>query len=82
MADPIWKHWITQLTTATRLIRYDDSGNGLSDWEVKEMSLDLCVRDLETVVDSARVDRLPSWDLQAVRLRFPMRYATRNARAI
>jgi len=36
--SPIWKHWITQLTRHHRLIRYDERGNGLSDWEVKEMS--------------------------------------------
>jgi pimeloyl-ACP methyl ester carboxylesterase len=31
--------------------------NGLSDWEVREMSLELWVRDLETVVDAAGVAR-------------------------
>jgi pimeloyl-ACP methyl ester carboxylesterase/DNA-binding winged helix-turn-helix (wHTH) protein len=55
--SPIWKHWIEQLTQYHRLIRYDERGNGLSDWDVRDMSPELWVRDLETVVDSARVDR-------------------------
>ena len=55
--SPIWKHWIAQLTRHHRLIRYDERGNGLSDWEVQDMSLELWVRDLETVVDAAGVDR-------------------------
>ncbi len=55
--SPIWKHWIEQLTQYHRLIRYDERGNGLSDWGVQDMSPELWVRDLETVVDSARVDR-------------------------
>ena len=55
--SPIWKHWIEQLTRHHRLIRYDERGNGLSDWEVQDMSLELWVRDLETVVDSAGADR-------------------------
>jgi pimeloyl-ACP methyl ester carboxylesterase/DNA-binding winged helix-turn-helix (wHTH) protein len=55
--SPIWKHWIEQLTQYHRLIRYDERGNGLSDWDVRDMSPELWVRDLETVVDSASVDR-------------------------
>ena len=55
--SPIWKHWIAQLTMHHRLIRYDERGNGLSDWDVRDMSPELWVRDLETVVESARLDR-------------------------
>ena len=55
--SPIWKHWIAELTRHHRLIRYDERGNGLSDWEVRDMSMGLWVRDLEAVVDAAGVDR-------------------------
>jgi pimeloyl-ACP methyl ester carboxylesterase len=41
------------------LIRFDARGNGLSDWEVEELSLDAWVRDLETVVDAAGIERFP-----------------------
>ena len=55
--SPIWKHWIAQLARHHRLIRYDERGNGLSDWEVRDMSPELWVRDLETVVEAAGVSR-------------------------
>jgi serine/threonine protein kinase/alpha-beta hydrolase superfamily lysophospholipase len=55
--SPIWKHWLTELPKHNRLIRYDERGNGLSQWDVKEMSFALWVRDLETVVQAAGVDR-------------------------
>jgi len=55
--SPLWKHWIDELTRHHRLIRYDERGNGLSDWEIGEMSLELWVRDLETVVEASGVGR-------------------------
>ena len=41
------------------LIRYDERGCGLSDWNVGELSFEAWVRDLETVVDATGVDRFP-----------------------
>src|SRR5262245_15767212 len=38
------------------LIRYDERGCGLSDWDVGEISLDAMVSDLGTVVDAAGLD--------------------------
>ncbi|HEY6251473.1 MAG TPA: alpha/beta fold hydrolase [Candidatus Angelobacter sp.] len=55
--SPIWKHWLAELTKHHRLIRYDERGNGLSQRDVKEMSLELWVQDLETVVEAAGVER-------------------------
>ena len=55
--SPVWKHWIAELTKHHRFVRYDERGNGLSDWEMKDLSLKAWVQDLETVVDAAGVDR-------------------------
>jgi DNA-binding winged helix-turn-helix (wHTH) protein/pimeloyl-ACP methyl ester carboxylesterase len=55
--SPVWKHWIAELTKHHRFVRYDERGNGLSDREVKDISLEAWVQDLETVVDSAGLDR-------------------------
>jgi len=55
--SPVWKHWIAELTEYHRFVRYDERGNGLSDWEVKDISLEAWVQDLETVVDAAGLDR-------------------------
>jgi class 3 adenylate cyclase/pimeloyl-ACP methyl ester carboxylesterase len=57
--SPVWRHVVRGLARDHTLIRYDARGNGMSDWEVETLSLDAWVRDLETVVDSAGVDRFP-----------------------
>src|SRR5713226_3526903 len=41
------------------LIRYDARGNGMSDWDVDDISLDAWVSDLECVVEANRVERFP-----------------------
>lgn len=55
--SPIWSHWIGELTRHHTVIRYDERGNGLSDWDVKDLSFEAWVEDLETVVDTAGVER-------------------------
>ena len=54
--SPIWRHWLAELTDGHRLIRYDERGNGLSDWDALDLSLDAFVDDLETIVEAAQVD--------------------------
>jgi pimeloyl-ACP methyl ester carboxylesterase len=46
-----------ELAAEHRLVRYDTRGNGLSDWDVDDISFDAFVRDLEGVVEAARLDR-------------------------
>jgi pimeloyl-ACP methyl ester carboxylesterase/DNA-binding winged helix-turn-helix (wHTH) protein len=55
--SPVWRHWLRDLGKHHTFIRYDERGNGLSDWDVEDMSLEAWVRDLETVVDAAGVER-------------------------
>lgn len=55
--SPVWRHWLRELTRENRLVRYDERGNGMSDWDVADLSFDSFVDDLETVVDAAGVDR-------------------------
>ena len=57
--SPIWRHVFRGLSREHTLIRYDARGNGMSDWDVDELSLDAWVSDLETVVDAAGVERFP-----------------------
>ena len=52
-ASPVWRHWIAFLSKHFRLIRYDERGCGMTDWDVRDMSLGRRVRDLETVADAA-----------------------------
>jgi pimeloyl-ACP methyl ester carboxylesterase/DNA-binding CsgD family transcriptional regulator len=55
--SPLWRPWLEALGETNRVIRYDERGAGLSDWEVGDFSLDAWVADLEAVVEAAGVDR-------------------------
>jgi len=55
--SPIWRHQHLGLSGRFRLTRYDQRGCGLSDHDVADMSFDTWIGDLETVVDSAGLDR-------------------------
>ena len=55
--SPVWCHLLQELTKDHSLIRYDERGNGLSDWDVADISFDAFVQDLETVIDAAGLDR-------------------------
>jgi DNA-binding winged helix-turn-helix (wHTH) protein/pimeloyl-ACP methyl ester carboxylesterase len=55
--SPIWSHLLRELAAEHRLIRYDARGNGLSDWEVDDISFDAFARDLESVVEATGIDR-------------------------
>jgi len=57
--SPVWRHVVHGLARDHTLIRYDARGNGLSDWDVDEISLEAWVRDLETIVDAAGIERFP-----------------------
>jgi len=56
---PIWRPLFERLARNRRLIRYDERGCGLSDWDVQDFSFEAWVRDLETVVDAAGLERFP-----------------------
>jgi pimeloyl-ACP methyl ester carboxylesterase/DNA-binding CsgD family transcriptional regulator len=55
--SPVWRHLLAELTRQHRLIRYDERGCGLSDWNAAEFSFEAWLQDLETVVDNAGADR-------------------------
>jgi pimeloyl-ACP methyl ester carboxylesterase len=60
-ASPVWSQWWQALSEDRLLVRYDERGCGLSDWDVDEQSftLDAWVADLETVVDTLGLERFP-----------------------
>lgn len=55
--SPIWSHLLHELASRYQLIRYDERGNGLSDWDVADISFEAFVRDLESVVEAAKLKR-------------------------
>jgi pimeloyl-ACP methyl ester carboxylesterase len=77
---PFYRHLLLGLAREFTLIRYDARGNGLSDWDVGELSLDAWVSDLETVVDAAGLTRFPLLALSqgcAVAIAFALRHPER-----
>ena len=58
-ASPVWSHMIAALSSDHKLLRYDQRGTGLSDWDVPNLTFEDWVRDLETVVDALGLERFP-----------------------
>lgn len=54
---PIWSPLFRELAGDHQVVRYDERGNGLSDWDVDNISFEAFVTDLETVVDATGLDR-------------------------
>ena len=55
--NPAWGHYLRYLGGEYQLIRYDQRGNGMSDWHVP-MQFDCMVEDLEAVIDRLDIDKL------------------------
>ena len=55
--SPVWRHWTEEFAKDHAFVHYDERGNGLSDWNNPEFSVDAFVRDLEAVVDALGLDR-------------------------
>jgi pimeloyl-ACP methyl ester carboxylesterase len=57
--SPVWRHWIDSLSKGNTLIRYDERGNGLSDWNASDLSFAAMVCDLESVADANSLSGFP-----------------------
>lgn len=57
--SPIWRPLVQEFARDHFLVRYDERGNGLSDWDVKNLTFESFVEDLESVVDALGMDRFP-----------------------
>lgn len=57
--SPVWRHVLQGLSEHHTVIRYDARGNGLSDWDVDNLSFDAWLTDLETITAATGVERFP-----------------------
>jgi pimeloyl-ACP methyl ester carboxylesterase/DNA-binding CsgD family transcriptional regulator len=55
--SPVWRHFLDQLGEIATVIRYDERGFGMSDWNVDDFSLEARVSDLEAILDATGLDR-------------------------
>ena len=85
LTSPVWRHVIEDLSADHQLIRYDERGNGLSDWDVDEWSFEAWVRDLETVVDARGLERFALFGISqggAVAIAYAARHPERVSHLI
>jgi class 3 adenylate cyclase/pimeloyl-ACP methyl ester carboxylesterase len=85
LESPIWRHLWRDLARDHTLIRYDARGNGLSDWNVDEITFDAFVRDLEAVVDAAGLERFDLLGISqgcAVSIAYVVRHPERVRRLV
>lgn len=83
--SPIWLPLISRLSEKCRLVRYDERGNGLSDWDVRDISFDAFVRDLETVADALGLERFPLIGISqgaAVSIAYAIRHPERVSKLV
>ncbi|QEX20475.1 hypothetical protein FRZ61_03920 [Hypericibacter adhaerens] len=83
--SPVWRHLLHALARYHQLIRYDERGNGLSDWSARNLDFDSFLDDLETVVDAAGLDRFPLFGISqgcAVSIAYAVRHPERVTRLI
>src|SRR4051812_40373127 len=51
--SPVWRHFLEDLGQVSTMVRYDERGFGLSDWDVTDFSLEARLADLEVILDRA-----------------------------
>lgn len=82
---PIWSPLYRELARDHRLVRYDERGAGLSDWEVGDISFDTWVTDLETVVDALGLERFALLGISqgaSVSIEYAVRHPERVSRLV
>ena len=83
--SPIWRHWVKELTRGHCLVRYDERGNGLSDWETPEISFEAFVDDLESVVECVELEHFDLLGISqgaSVALAYAVRHPERVRRIV
>lgn len=55
--SPIWRPVLDQFGRHFTVVRYDQRGNGLSDWDIESPTIEDFLADLEAVIDAAEVER-------------------------
>jgi len=78
--SPIWGPTFAACATNRTFVRYDERGNGLSDWNVNDIGFEAFVRDLETVVDALGLERFPLLGISqgcAVSIEYAVRHPER-----
>ncbi|MFD1984115.1 alpha/beta fold hydrolase [Mesorhizobium newzealandense] len=79
--SPIWRPMLAKLAKFCHLVRFDQRGNGLSDWEVETISEDAMAGDMSTVATAAQVDRFALLGISQA-CAFSVRYAVEHPKQV
>jgi pimeloyl-ACP methyl ester carboxylesterase len=55
--NPLWAPLLTRMALKNRVVRFDQRGNGLSDWDVERISIDAMIEDMEAVVGASGLEK-------------------------
>jgi pimeloyl-ACP methyl ester carboxylesterase/DNA-binding CsgD family transcriptional regulator len=83
--SPVWRHFLDQLGDLATVLRYDERGFGMSDWDVKDFSLDARLGDLEAVLAASELDRFTLLGMSggsAVAMAYAIQHPERVSRLI
>jgi pimeloyl-ACP methyl ester carboxylesterase/DNA-binding CsgD family transcriptional regulator len=83
--SPVWRHFLEDLGEIATLVRYDERGFGMSDWNVSDFSLDARLGDLEALVAATGFDRFALLGMSggsAVAMAYAARHPERVTRLI
>jgi len=75
--SPFWGPFLAEFARMNRLVRFDQRGNGLSDWEVENISPDSMTEDMEAVVKASGLERFALFGISQG-AGFSVRYAARH----
>src|SRR5262249_45898209 len=75
--SPLWGPLFAEIALHCQLVRFDQRGNGLSDWDVDEISQDAIIRDVSTVAHAAGLNRFALLGISQG-CAFSIRYAVEN----
>jgi pimeloyl-ACP methyl ester carboxylesterase/DNA-binding CsgD family transcriptional regulator len=86
LESAVWKHWTRFLADRFHYVRYDERGCGMSDADIRDLSLDRRVQDLKEVADAAGFNEpfalLGMSHGAAICIAFASRYPERVSRMI
>jgi pimeloyl-ACP methyl ester carboxylesterase len=82
---PLRRQWLSEVMQHNTLVRYDQRGSGLSDWNVSDFSFERTVRDFEELVDAIGLEKfsiLGGCQGAAVGIAYAVRHPERVTRLI
>jgi class 3 adenylate cyclase/pimeloyl-ACP methyl ester carboxylesterase len=78
--SPVWGNFLSEFSGRCQLTRFDQRGNGLSDWDVDDISEDRMIDDMLAVADAAGLERFGLFGISqgsAFSMRFAAKYPDR-----